>query len=328
MEAAADAHAELCMNLNHLRMFHAVAVAGSITAAARALQVSQPAVSKQLGELEDALGAQLVDRLPRGIRLTTAGRALSGHAGRIFGIERTAEAELAALLGVRRGQLSVGASTTIGSYLVPRVLGAFRRLHPALQLDLQIGNTALVHDLVRRQTVELGLTEGLITDDDLETAVFDQDDMVAIAAPGDAVLSRLPLSARELVALPFVMRERGSGTREVIEAALAKKRLVIEPVMSLGSTEAVKHAVAARLGVAIVSRLAVELELASGSLVAIDLADLAIRRALHLVELRGKSRSPAASRFLELLANARAPLELAADAAPPPGNGAHRPRTK
>ena len=296
------------MNLNQLRVFHAVAAAGSITGAARTLQVSQPAVSKQLGELENALGARLVDRLPRGIRLTIAGRALSEHAARIFGIEHMAQVELAALLGVRRGQLFVGASTTIGSYLVPRVFGAFHRLHPELRLELEIGNTAAVHDLVRRQVVEVGLTEGLVTDDDLTTAVFDQDDMVAITAPGDPVLSRPRLSARELVALPFVMRERGSGTREVIEAALAKKRLVVEPVMSLGSTEAVKNAVAAGLGVAIVSRLTVGLELASGSLVAIDVVDLEIRRALHLVELRGKSRSPAASRFVELLGQSRAPF--------------------
>jgi DNA-binding transcriptional LysR family regulator len=290
------------MNLNHLRVFHAVAAAGSITAAARALQVSQPAVSKQLADLEDALGAQLVDRLPRGIRLTKVGHALSEHAARIFGIEHTAEVELAALLGMRRGQLTVGASTTIGSYLVPRVFGAFQREHPALRLDLQIGNTAIVHDLVRRQVVELGLTEGLETDVDLATEVFDQDEMVVITAPGDPVRARGRLSAKELVALPFVMRERGSGTREVIEAAFAKKRLVIEPVMSLGSTEAVKHAVTAGLGVAIVSRLALGLELVSGSLVEIELADLEIRRALHLVELRGKSRSPAAERFIELLA--------------------------
>jgi DNA-binding transcriptional LysR family regulator len=293
------------MNLNHLRVFHTVAAAGSITAAARSLQVSQPAVSKQLGELEDALGTRLVDRLPRGIRLTAAGRVLVEHAARIFGIEQTAEAEIEALLGVRHGQLSVGASTTVGSYLVPRVFGAFRRLHPELRLDLQIGNTAFVHDLVRLHAVELGLTEGFVHDDDLKTGVFDQDDMVAITAPGDPVLARAPLTVRELVALPFVMRERGSGTREVIEAALAKKRLAVEPVMSLGSTEAVKNAVAAGLGVAIVSRLALERELASGMLVVIEVADLRIRRALHLVELHGKSRSPAAARFLELLGQTR-----------------------
>jgi DNA-binding transcriptional LysR family regulator len=295
------------MNLHHLRAFHAVAVEGGITRAARALHVSQPAVSKQLGELELALGAPLVDRLPRGVRLTAAGRALAEHAARIFGIEHTAERELAALLGVRRGQLSVGASTTIGSYLVPRVFGSFHAQHPAVQLELSVGNTAAVHDLVRRQAVEVGLTEGLVTDEDLTTAVFDHDAMVAITAPGDPVLGRGPLTARELVALPFVMREHGSGTREVIEAALAKKRLVVQPAMALGSTEAVKNAVAAGLGVAILSRLAVALELRAGALVAIEVSDLAIRRALLVVELRGKSRSPAAARFVELLGGSRSP---------------------
>jgi len=289
------------MNLNHLRVFHAVAMASSLTAAARALQISQPAVSKQLADFEDALGVRLVDRLRRGVRLTAAGRTLADHATRIFGIEHVAESELAALLGLERGELAIGASTTIGSYLVPRVFGELHREHPALLLELQIGNTAQVHELVRRQQIELGLTEGLVTEPDLETRVFDHDDMVAITSPGDRVLAHGPLRAADLATSPFIMRERGSGTREVIEAALASKRLTIEPVMSLGSTEAVKNAVAAGLGIAIVSRLTVERELATGALVAIELEDLEIRRELHLVELRGVTRSTVAQRFVELL---------------------------
>jgi len=289
------------MNLNHLRVFHAVAVAGTVTGAARGLRVSQPAVSKQLADLEHALGTPLVDRLARGVRLTTAGRALAEHAARIISIEHTAEAELAALLGVRRGHLAVGASTTIGSYLVPGVLGAFHRSHPEVGLELQIGNTAAIHELVRQQVIELGLTEGFVTDDDLVTSVFAHDHMVAITAPDDPLLARAPRSAAELARAPFLMRERGSGTREVIEAAFAKQGITVEPVMSLGSSEAVKNAVAARLGIAIVSRLAVERELATGALVAIEVTDLEVRRELHLVELRGTSRSPAAARFLELL---------------------------
>jgi DNA-binding transcriptional LysR family regulator len=289
------------MNLNHLRVFHAVASAGSVTAAARSLEVSQPAVSKQLGELEDSLGLQLVDRMPRGVRLTGAGRSLFEHATRIFGIESTAEAELAALLGVQRGALAIGGSTTIGSYLVPRVFGAFRREHPGVRLELQIGNTAAIHDLVRTGTVELGLSEGLVTEPDLATHVFEHDEMVAIAAPDDPLVRKKRVVAHDLAERPFIMRERGSGTREVIEAALAKHGLSIEPIMSLGSTEAVKSAVAGRLGIAIVSRLTIEGELASGALVTIDVADLEIRRALHLVELKGISRGPAAARFVELL---------------------------
>jgi DNA-binding transcriptional LysR family regulator len=173
--------------------------------------------------------------------------------------------------------------------------------HPELRLELQIGNTAAIHDLVRDQVVELGLTEGLVAGPELTTRVFDHDDMVAITAPDDPVLARAPLTAKALAALPFMMRERGSGTREVIEAAFAKKQLAIKPVMELGSTEAVKNAVAAGLGVAMVSRLTVERELASGALAAIEISDLEARRALHLVELRGVMRSPAAARFVTLL---------------------------
>jgi DNA-binding transcriptional LysR family regulator len=293
------------MNLNHLRVFHAVAAASSLTAAARELQISQPAVSRQLSDLEDALGMQLVDRLRRGIRLTAAGRALADHATRIFGLEQTAEAELAALRGVERGRLSIGASTTIGSYLVPPLLGALRRDHPALSLELEIGNTAAVHDLVRQHKVELGLTEGLhispTRDPDLVTRVFAHDHMVAIAAPGEPLVSRGKLHAADLVSRPFIMRERGSGTRAVVEAAFTKKQIPLAPALALGSTEAVKNAVASGLGVAIVSRLTVDHELASGALVLLDVADLEIRRELHLVELRGVTRSPAAIRFLELL---------------------------
>ncbi|MEJ7598528.1 MAG: LysR substrate-binding domain-containing protein [Kofleriaceae bacterium] len=198
--------------------------------------------------------------------------------------------------------MTIGASTTVGSYLVPAVFGAFHLQHPELRLELQIANTAAVHDLVRRQIVELGLTEGLAPDDqDLASSVFSRDQMVAITAPDDPVLAQAPLTARQLAALPFILRERGSGTREVIEEAFAKKRLRLEPIMSLGSSEAVMHAVAARLGVAMVSSLAAERELASGALVAIRISDLAIRRSLHLVELRGGSRSPAAARFVDLL---------------------------
>jgi DNA-binding transcriptional LysR family regulator len=234
------------------------------------------------------------------------GRALSEHASRIFGIEHTAEAEIASLIGVRRGQLAIGASTTIGSYLVPGVFGAFHRRYPDLRLELEIGNTAAIHDLVRRQVVELGLSEGLVTEPDLATRVFEHDEMVAICAPGDPV-SRATLTVADLAALPFVMRERGSGTREVIEAAFARRSFAIAPVMALGSTEAVKNAVAARLGVAMVSRLTVERELASGELVAIEITDFEVRRALHIVELRGAARSPAAERFVEQLGSTTSP---------------------
>src|SRR5688572_3411728 len=124
------------MNLHHLRAFAMVASEGNITRAARKLQTSQPAVSKQLAELEDAVGTALLDRLPRGVSLTEAGQVLLRHAERIFAAERAAEAELAELSGLMRGRLSIGASTTIGGYLLPPVFGAFNRAYPRVKLEL------------------------------------------------------------------------------------------------------------------------------------------------------------------------------------------------
>lgn len=289
------------MNLNQLRAFHAVAQMGSISGAARLLRVSQPAVSKQLAELESSVGAPLVDRLPRGVRLTRIGEALENHAARLFGAERAAELELASLTGSGAARFSVGASTTIGSYLVPQVFGALRRLHPELQLSLEIGNTLTIHDLVERDRVDLGLTEGLEAAEALGSEVFSSDELIAVAAPGHAALGHGPLDLSRFLQQPLILRERGSGTREVLESALGERGLRPAPALELGSTEAIKNAVAQGLGIAFVSSLAVELELRTARLARVPLSDFELRRNLHVVELRHRSPSPIVSTFKELL---------------------------
>lgn len=289
------------MNLNQVRVFHAVALERNITAAARRLKVSQPAVSKQLAELEQSLGTTLVDRLPRGVSLTKAGSLLLAHAERIFLAEAAAEQDLAELSGLERGLLAVAASTTIGAYIVPRLFGAFNQSYPRIELDLEIGNAAQVEAAVLENRVDLGLSEGFVRAVGLDVEVFDQDDIIALTRPGASLLTRAPLSPRELLEEPFICRESGSGTRAVIEAALAAKGLHVEPAMCLGSTEAIKNGVAAGLGVALVSRSSVALELETGRLAEIPMRDLEIRRDLHLVRLKGKHPSAVALRFLELL---------------------------
>lgn len=289
------------MNLNQLRVFRAVLEEGSITRAARALRISQPAVSKQLAELEASLGASLVDRLPRGIRLTAAGELLSDHVRRIFQEERAAETALGEFLGLRQGRLSVGASTTIGSYLVPQVFGDFRRLHAKVGLELSISNTRTIQNQVLEGEVDIGLTEGFASSDALLVEVLSHDEMVLITAPDDPLGQAGALPVERLKELPFIARERGSGTRDVIEAALYERGVSLQPVMTLGSTEAVKNAVAHGLGVAMVSRLTVALELESGRLCEVGVQGVVIQRALHLLTLRGKHPSPAARELLRLL---------------------------
>jgi len=289
------------VDLHKLRTFAVVATEGNITRAARRLSTSQPAVSKQLSELEEALGVALFHRLPRGVRLTEAGTILAHHASRIFAAESAAESELAELTGLARGRLSVGASTTIGSYLIPSVFSAFHREHPEVKLELEIANTSVIQAMVLDDRIDLGLHEGIVAREQLVAEVVHYDEMVAIAAPGHPLTERASLVTRDLEEFPFISRERGSGTREVIEAALAAGEVELEPVMTLGSTEAIKNVVASGAGLAIVSRLAVEIELSTGRLVALPVEDLRIRRALHMVRLGGKRESPAVEAFTRML---------------------------
>lgn len=301
MKASLHERPARLLNLNQLRTFAAVAAAGNVTRAAGELAVSQPAVSRQLAELEDGLGLPLFDRLPRGVRLTAAGEVLYGHARRILAAEAAAEAELAELAGLSRGRLSIGASTTIGSYLIPELFGAFARAHPGVKLELEIANTAAIQTAVLEARVDLGMTEGFVSSSQLAVDVAAHDEMVAIAAPGHPLARRDVVTAQELCEAPFIMREQGSGTRDVIEAELARLGLSVDPVMSLGSTESVKHAVASGLGVALVSRLTVALELATRRLTELSVPELHIRRSLHLLQLRGKRPTPAVQAFVGLL---------------------------
>jgi DNA-binding transcriptional LysR family regulator len=291
------------VDLQKLRVFTAVAREGNVTRASRRLSLSQPALSKQLAELEHGLSAILFDRLPRGMRLTAAGEVLLRHAERIFAAESAAEAEIAALTGLRAGRLSIGASTTIGSYLIPSVFGAFHRSHPDVRLELEIANTAAIQGLVSDGRIDLGLTEGSVPGEQFAVEVVHYDELVAVAAPSHRWCQgkKRRVGLAELASEPFLCRERGSGSREVIEAALQERGLTIEPAMALGSTEAIKSAVSAGLGIAILSRLSVELELSTGRLALLDVRDLSLRRGLHMVQLRGKSQSVAVEAFVTKL---------------------------
>ena len=290
------------MNRNHLALFHAVARAGGISRGAALARVSQPAVSKQIKELEEALGVSLLERLPRGSRLTDGGRLLAEYAQRLAALEQEAARAMEEFRGLKRGRLAIGASTTIGAYLLPQALGEFHRRHPGLELQLEIANTHTVQRHLLAGTVELGLTEGLMAAEYLDSKIFHEDELVVIAPPGHPLLKRKRVTARVLCREPFVLREEGSGTRAVIEQALRKRGLAAKPVVSLAGTEAVKHAVIAGIGLAIVSRLAIGCELEAGSLAVVPVTDLKIRRPLHLQTLRGRTLGPAAAQFLEILA--------------------------
>jgi DNA-binding transcriptional LysR family regulator len=291
----------MSMNLNHLAIFHAVAQAGSMTLGAERLDISQPAVSKQVHELERALGLGLFDRIGRRVRLSQAGEILADYARRLFALAHEAEEAMADVRAVGRGRLVLGASTTIGAYLLPGVLAEFARRHPEIDLLVAIENTEQVHRRLAGHELDVGLTEGFVEEEDLEAEIFGCDELVVIAAPGHPLAGQSRVSLSAIRQEAFVLREPGSGTRAVEERALAHMKVPIREARALGSTEAIKRVVAEGVGLAILSRLAVRAECAAGTLAVLPVAELRIERPLYLVRRKGRRDGPALQAFCGLL---------------------------
>ena len=263
-------------------VFRAVAEQLSFRKAAEELYLTQPAVSLQIKALEEDLGVQLFDRTGAHIMLTAAGRVLLEYSEQVNALLAKAEHDIAALSGEHAGQLALGASTTIAQYVLPRLLSEFCREHPRVHPTLISGNTEQIVDAVEKQKIALGFIEGPARSRDVKTEPFLEDELVLIASTAHELAERNLISCSELAAIPLLMRERGSGTRDVIEMELSRKgvkRSSLHIVMELDSTEAIKSAVEAGLGIGFVSRWAIakDLRLGSGFKI-VDVEGLRIKR--------------------------------------------------
>lgn len=289
------------MNLHHLRLFHAVATHGSFTRAAEALYVSQPAVSRQVRELERELDVALLDQVGRTVRLTEAGRLLNAYADRIFALEAEVEQALADRKGLRSGSLRIGASMTAGVYVLPELLGRFKAAHPGIRLWLDIANTREVERGLLENRLDLAVVEGSVTAPEILHEPFRDDELVVVAPPAHPLAQREVVRPGDLEAFDFLVRERGSGTREVSERAFAAAGIHPPAAMELGSIEAIKRGVAAGLGLAALSRRAVADEVQTGQLSIVHVVGLDLSRGLEIVRHRDKRLSRAAEAFLQLL---------------------------
>ncbi|MDB5970913.1 MAG: LysR family transcriptional regulator [Hydrocarboniphaga sp.] len=289
------------MNLNHLAIFQAVASSGSVSGGARELHISQSAVSKQLGEFEKALGLLLFDRLPRGVRPTEAGQLLLVYANRLFAIESEAEAALGDLQRLARGRIAIGSSRTIGAYLLPPLLAAFRRSHPDVELSLQVDNTKVIETKLLAGEIDIGFAEGTVSSEFLDYHVFAQDELVVIAAATHPVCANTPVPLSVLTQNPLLMHEVGSGTREITEQALAAKKIQVRPAMTLASTEAIKQTVATGIGLGILSALAIRTEVDAGILAVVPVKGLRMQRPLYRIQMKNAWISPSMRAFLDLL---------------------------
>jgi LysR family transcriptional regulator, transcriptional activator of the cysJI operon len=290
-----------------LRVFRAVAEELSFRKAAEVLHLSQPAVSQHVHALEEEVAVQLFDRARGGghgsqISLTEAGQVLLGYADRAAEMMVEARRALAALNDETVGPLRLGASTTVAQYLLPRILGAFLKQYPQVKLSLISGNTEHIVEAVTEKKVALGIIEGPAMRREVKTEPMVQDEMVLIVSPNHAWAARKggEIEQKELAKVPLLLRERGSGSRRVVERALKKVGLPLRSLqvaMELDSTEAIISGVEAELGVGFVSRWAVGKVLRLGTVKMIAVKGLEIRRDFSFVRLAGAEMTGAAAAF-------------------------------
>jgi DNA-binding transcriptional LysR family regulator len=292
----------MALPVHLLRHFVAVADCGGFSRAAAAMHVSQPAVSKAVQELEAQTGTTLVERGPGPLRLTGAGKLLAGRARELFAVERAAEEELRLLRGLERGALTVGASTTVADYHLPPLLARFHAAHPAVSLRLVNGNTHEVAELLVALDVDVAIVEGPVDDPRLESIVWRHEDMDLVAGAGHRLAARDMVGAGDLRDEVFVMREPGSGTRDVAEAALASLGVRATRIVEAGSTQAIKHMVAAGLGLTIAPLVATADLIALGRLRVLPVPRTpAFRRVLWRLRMRSRQPGAAAREFEAML---------------------------
>jgi LysR family transcriptional regulator, low CO2-responsive transcriptional regulator len=295
------------MNLHHLALFNAVAETGSISTAAQRLHISQPAMSREIKEFEARLGVTLFERLPRGMRMTHAGVVLREYAMRLFDIARTAEAAMREIADARSGLLSIAASNTIGTYILPQRLAAFHRAHPGVRITMFVGNTEQVSQGVADMRFTLGFIEGPLHVSGLVARQFRQDELIPVVAADSELLKKKRLSASDISGHALLMRERGSGTRELIADTLAANDVQQGNVMEFGNTEALKRAAMHGGGVAWVPRISATQELRDGTLQVLPIKRLVIQRPLTVIQRANAHAGPATEAFLDALTQPETP---------------------
>lgn len=280
----------MAITLSQLRTFAAVAQAGSVHAAAAQLSVSQPSVSAALSSLRRELGTALVERRGRGIALTAAGEAFVPYVRRLLGLLEDGWRAAAEAAEPDAGSLRLAAVNTAGEYLLPPVIDAFRRLHPGIEVLLEIGNRRSVLQRLESRAVDVAVG-GRPPSDQVIGRKIVPNELVVVAREA-------PKSLREAT---WLMREEGSGTRATAEAYLAEQGIAPRELLTLGSNGAVKQALALGLGVALVSAHAVARELAGGTLVRVPAPGTPLSRPWYSLRPAGPPPRPAVRAFLELL---------------------------
>lgn len=290
------------MSDRRLKVFHTVARLLSFTKAAEALHMTQPAVTFQVRQLEEYFNTRLFDRTHNKVSLTQAGERVSEFAERIFNLYSEMDNSVHDLTGEISGALTIGASTTIAEYMLPALLGEFKRRYADINLRLKVSNSEGIVSMVEQNVIDLGVVEAPVSNKNLIVEVCHNDQLVVVAGPEHELIRRGDrVRASEILNYPFVSREEGSGTREVIMQYLIDQNVnpdEMDICLELGSPEAIKGAVEAGMGITIISRSIIDKELKLNTLAALQL-DPPLERPFSFVRQRQKFRVNVMEELLE-----------------------------
>lgn len=293
------------IDFRHLETFCRIAGLKSFSKAADDLFLTQPTVSGHILSLERSLSLRLLDRTSREVRLTKAGKVFLEYASKILSFRKDLLNALSEFSEGIRGDLSLGASTIPGEYLLPKLMGDFKREHPHFIISLKIADTKEIVQYVLQDGVEFGIIGARLNHPSLHYEKYGEDEIIVVA-PSDHPLTRKKrVTLEELLKEPWIIREEGSGTQIASEKALRKKGKSLKQfnvVMEMGSTSSVKEGVKARLGLAFISRRATEEEVRQGFLSRVDVKGIdPISRQIYIVSHRGRTLSPIGVEFLRFL---------------------------
>src|SRR5512139_2346969 len=296
------------MDLHQIEIFCAIVKYRSFSRAAEALFITQPTVSGHIKNLEAELGVKLIDRLGKRAVPTDAGDVLYRHGLRLIEERDRARQEIETLSGSVSGMLKIGGSTIPGAYILPPVIGVFRRKHPSVSVQMGIDDTARITDAVLNGDLCLGIVGARLSDPRLEVHPFQTDELVVAIPAAHPWARKRTISPASLKQEPFILREEGSGTRRIMEDRLEKAGISLADlsiVAVVGSTDAVRQSVKAGLGVSILSSRALRDDIEARKIAAIRIDGVRMERSFFVILLKGRSRSPLCKTFLEFLLQKR-----------------------
>jgi DNA-binding transcriptional LysR family regulator len=294
----------MALNFHQLHIFYTVADKGSFSMAAQALHMTQPAVTMQVQSLEDYFGTKLFQRSTKKIELTEAGRTLLPFAKRSIDLIKDTDIAMSKFTHMLEGRLQLGASLTIGEYILPRLLGPFSKEYPTISVSLKVMNTTQILEEIFNHQLTFGLVEAPIHHPDVKTEIVLNDELMLIVPSDHPLADQASITLDDVLLYPFILREQGSGTRQVMEEELRRvgygtDRLKI--VMELGSTGAIKSAVEAGLGITLLSPTAVRHETALGIFKVKSIEGLTFTRHFYSIYLQAALLPISAVTFLTFL---------------------------